>query len=382
VLSVAYPLAPVGPDAVGGTEQVLVSLDAALTAAGHTSLVIACRGSRVTGTLLETELPPPPYDPHAQRIAQERHRRALAEALERWHVDVVHFHGLDFAAYLPVAVPLALPLALDVPHRLSLSTPATVATLHLPIAAYGAEALRAHQTGVSLVCVSRAQWRDYAATGGSAVVIENGVTIPDAPPRTRRRAFALALGRVCPEKGLHLAVAAARRAGIPLLIAGRVFPYPDHQRYFAEVLAPTLDQQRRFIGAAGPDRKRRLLASARCIVVPSLIAETSSLVAMEALAAGTPVVARAVGALPDIVEPGRTGFLADSVEDLSIGMLAAADLRGDECRQVARVRFNVATTTGQYLALYDALACGRAAAVPYLSQEPRARVAGEAAGDG
>src|SRR5690606_1063450 len=129
--------------------------------------------------------------------------------------------------------------------------------------------------------------------------IENGVPVEALGARVRKRGFALALGRICPEKGYHLALEAAHRAGLPLLLAGAVFRYAAHERYFREEIAPRLDSLRRFIGAVPLGRKRRLLAAARCVVVPSLVPETSSLVAMEALASGTPVVAFPVGALAD-----------------------------------------------------------------------------------
>ena len=88
----------------------------------------------------------------------------------------------------------------------------------------------------------------------------------------------------CPEKGYHLALDAAHLAGMALLLAGEVFPYPEHQRYFHEEIGPRLDSTRRFIGPVGGQRKRGLLQRAQCLIVPSLVAETSSLVAMEALA--------------------------------------------------------------------------------------------------
>ena len=76
---------------------------------------------------------------------------------------------------------------------------------------------------------------------------------------------------------------------------------------------PHLDRDCRWIGAVGGRRKKRLLGQARCVLVPSKARETSSLVAMEAIAAGTPVIAYRAGALPDIVEDGRTGFIVDDV---------------------------------------------------------------------
>ena len=101
----------------------------------------------------------------------------------------------------------------------------------------------------------------------------------------------MALGRICPEKGYHIALDAAARAGVPMVLAGEVFRYPAHEQYFRDEIAPRLDASRRFIGPVGLHRKRRLLSEARCLLAPSLAPETSSLVAMEALACGTPVIA-------------------------------------------------------------------------------------------
>src|SRR5919108_773168 len=101
VLNVAYPLAPVGPDAVGGAEQILTSLDAALTRAGHRSIVVAAEGSVAAGTLAATPAATVTLTDDVRRQVQVRHRLAVERALERWPIDVVHLHGIDFHAYLP-----------------------------------------------------------------------------------------------------------------------------------------------------------------------------------------------------------------------------------------------------------------------------------------
>ncbi len=126
-------------------------------------------------------------------------------------------------------------------------------------------------------------------------------------------------------------------------------------RYFRDEVRPRLGAGARFLGPIGVAEKARLLARARCLVVPSLAPETSSLVAMEALACGTPVVARRVGALPEIVEDGRTGFLVDGVDELAEAIRDSARLSAADCRGAAEARFGAATMVERYLDLYRRL---------------------------
>jgi glycosyltransferase involved in cell wall biosynthesis len=168
--------------------------------------------------------------------------------------------------------------------------------------------------------------------------------------------FAAALGRICPEKGFHLALDAAKRARIGLLLAGKLFLYPSHERYFEQEIAPRLDRLRRFIGLIGPIGRRRLLASARCLLVPSLAPETSSLVTMEALACGTPVIAFRSGALTEIIEHGKTGLLVTDEREMADAIQASGDLDPETCRQTAQERFSLGRMTAAYLAVYRRLA--------------------------
>src|SRR5438309_9297420 len=84
VLSIAYPLAPVGPDAAGGSEQILTLLDRTLVRNGDRSVVIACEGSKAEGTLITVPLPGGELDESAHAAAQEQYRRAILRALNRW----------------------------------------------------------------------------------------------------------------------------------------------------------------------------------------------------------------------------------------------------------------------------------------------------------
>jgi glycosyltransferase involved in cell wall biosynthesis len=341
VLNVAYPLAPVGPDAVGGAEQVLSALDRALVNAGHRSLVVACEGSEVAGTLCPIPAEAGPLDQAARQRAWAAHRQAIVDCRRRWPVDLVHLHGIDFDAYLPADGP-------------------TLVTLHLPLGWYPAEALQPARPDLWLHGVSDAQCRDAPSGAGLLPPIPNGVSIGDGTLPHAKRCFVLMLGRICPEKGIHLALDASRQADVPLIVAGRLFPYDAHIRYFEQEVVPRLDTRQRFVGPLGLRRKRRFLAAARCLVVPSLCPETSSLVAMEALSCGTPVVAFPNGALPEIVDHGRTGFLVRDVAEMAEAIRAAADLDPAECRAEAVRRFSLDRMVQRYLSVYHRLAAERA----------------------
>ncbi|HJP97131.1 MAG TPA: glycosyltransferase, partial [Rhodanobacteraceae bacterium] len=175
--------------------------------------------------------------------------------------------------------------------------------------------------------------------------------------------FALAMGRICPEKGFDDAVRAARAAGFGLRIAGALFPWPEHVRYFHEELEPALDADRRWIGVVHGLRKQAWLASARCVLIASRARETSSLVAMEALAAGTPVIAYRSGALPELIEHGVAGFMVDDVDGMAKAIARVDEIDPRACIRVARERCQLARMLDAYLALYARL-IGREAAAP------------------
>ncbi len=347
IVNVAYPLAPVGPDAVGGAEHILYAIDTALVAAGHRSIVIAQEGSRCGGHLYPVPRVAGPFDAsHLARaqVANNVSRRLRAVLEREASVDVIHFHGVDCASYIP---------RVDIPR---------LVTLHLMPERYDKSLFDRCDESLYLHGVSAAQHRRLKALDAQRLLppIENGVDIPPTPassPPPHRLNIVVALGRVCLEKGFHLAIDAARAAGVPIVIAGDVFPYPEHARYWRELIEPRLlagDAQ--FIGPIGPARKRRLLASAKALLVSSVVEETSSLVAMEALAVGTPVIGFRKDALADIIEDGRTGFLVDDVDGMANAIRRVERLNRVACEQTARARFDRARMLQEYLARYELLA--------------------------
>lgn len=344
VVSVAYPLARVGPDAVGGAEQILSAIDAALVAAGHRSIVVAVEGSEAAGELVSYQWPEhdPPLSKRAVCEQRGRAHSTLRRVLDGGGVDLVHMHGVDFHEYIPC------------------SGPPVMVTLHLPLSWYPPVALQPGRDDVWLHCVSATQQAAAPACTRLLPPIQNGVPVEQlGAARPRKRPHALMLARICPEKRPHLALQAAHAADIPLLIGGEVFPYPEHQQYFDQQVQPLLDDRRRYLGPLPFARKRRLLASARCLLISSQ-EETSSLVAMEAAACGTPTIAFRNGALPEIVEHGRTGLLVDGVTEMATAIGRVDRISPDTCRAVARERFSVKRMSADYLARYAELASMRA----------------------
>ena len=143
------------------------------------------------------------------------------------------------------------------------------------------------------------------------------------------------------------------------MVAGAIFPYDAHQKYFQEQLLPLLSPPHRYLGAAGFLQKIRLLAEARCLLVPSLVEETSSLVTMEALACGTPVIAFRAGAMTEMIDDGRTGFLVRDTAEMAVAIERAGEIAGEECRREAAMRFAAGTMTARYFELYEQIASAR-----------------------
>jgi glycosyltransferase involved in cell wall biosynthesis len=337
IIQVAFPFAPVGPDAVGGAEQVLTQLEAGLTRLGHRCITIACEGSQSLGPLIATPLPRDgnPIDEAARARVDAAHRQGIAQAL-RQGADLVHLHGVDAADYLP---PPGVP---------------ALVTLHLPPAWYPPESFSPDRPDTWLNAVSWSQHRACPKVPALLPPVQNGVPVEAlGSTRVTRRRYALALGRICAEKNLHEALDAGTRAGVPVLLGGEVFPYAEHERYWREEIAPRLKQgPHRFLGPLGFARKRRLLSGALCLLSASLAPETSSLVTMEALACGTPVVAFPSGALPEIVEHGVTGFLVRDVAEMAEAIRAVPGIDAEACRAAARRRFSAEAMVEGYLALY------------------------------
>ncbi|WP_372939537.1 glycosyltransferase [Mycolicibacterium sp.] len=159
-------------------------------------------------------------------------------------------------------------------------------------------------------------------------------------------------GRITPEKGTHLAIEAARRAGMPLVLAG---PISDPQ-YFAERVEPELGSEVRYAGHLGQDALARVVGSAGAALVTPTWDEPYGLVIAEAMSCGTPVVAFDRGGVPELVGP-RCGRLVppNDVAAMARAIPEVLQLSRLVVRRHAKSRCSATAMLHSYLALYGRL---------------------------
>jgi len=162
------------------------------------------------------------------------------------------------------------------------------------------------------------------------------------------------LGRISPEKRVDRAIEIAKRVGMPLKIAAKVDRVDKD--YFDSVIAPLLrDSLVEFVGEIGDIEKDEFLGNAYALIFPIDWPEPFGLVMIEAMACGTPVVAYRGGAVPELVEPGHTGFIVESLEDAVEAVRRVAELSRKRCREVFEQRFTATRMAHDYVQQFERL---------------------------
>jgi glycosyltransferase involved in cell wall biosynthesis len=344
---VSTPFVAVPPPAYGGTELIVHSLARALERAGHEVVVFATGDSQVArlrAFFHEAVWPPHPY-------AELLHCRFAAREIQEGDFDVVHAH-----------CPALLAFASDF-------KPPVVYTLHHERLAPLSRYYRCIP-GVRFVAISarQAQLSDPPAHD----VVHHGLD-PDLYPVVGPGGdAAFFLGRLSRCKAPDLAVEAAARAGVRLVVAGKVHEM-DEVPGWPEELAQALSRPNvRWLDGADLATKRRLFARSRALLVPLRWEEPFGLVMIEAMLAGCPVIAFPLGAAPEIVEDGRTGFLVGGVREMAAALRRAPRLDRLAIQVRARERFSAGRMAERYLSVYRSALADRV-----IGREARHPEAGE-----
>ena len=181
----------------------------------------------------------------------------------------------------------------------------------------------------------------------------NAIDLSVYPVQPHRGAYLLFVGRMTADKGCHRAIAVATELGLPLKIAGKCREAAEKE-YFRELVEPHLNDRIQYLGEVTHGEKVELMQDARATLFPIEWEEPFGLVMIESMACGTPVIATRHGAVPEVIEHGRSGIVVDHYPDM-VGALEAADaLEPMECRRYVEERFSSERMVGDYEAAYEA----------------------------
>jgi glycosyltransferase involved in cell wall biosynthesis len=210
-------------------------------------------------------------------------------------------------------------------------------------------AFKQYENRVHYVAISEADRHPdlrYAAT------IHHGIPLEVFPFDPHGGEDLLFFGRIHPDKGAAEAIAAARRSGRKLTMAGIV----QDQNYHREQVAPALDDQSViYLGPIGGAARAKTLGSARALLHLINFDEPFGLSVVEALACGTPVIARNRGSMPELIDDGVTGFLVDSLDAAVDAINRIDEIDRAACRAAVSARFTIDLMADRYLRLYRSI---------------------------
>jgi len=327
------------PRGYGPWEQVASTLAEGLFALGHDVTLFATADS-LTAAKLHAEAPhgyeedpglgTPRYD---VKVYEGLHNAAAFERADEFDVLSNQF---DF-----------LPLT----YSRLVSTP-VVTTVH----GFSSEAIlpvyRAYDDIARYVAISDA---DRHPDLGYEATIHHGIETDRFTYRAGPGEHLLFLGRIHPDKGTHLAIEVAHRTGLPLVIAGII----QDEGYFRELVEPHLAAPGiSYAGPVGPAQRDELLGGALALLHLIGFAEPFGLSVVESLATGTPVIAYPLGSMPEIIRPGRTGFLVDDVAGAVEAVGRVGSLSRKQCRDDVEERFTAARMVADYAELFARIASG------------------------
>ncbi len=331
----------VPPPAYGGIELVVGLLTDELVRQGH-EVTLFASGDSITLAKLES------VHPRAIRTDPTVKEYGIYEMLQLSQVyeradefDIIHSHmGASALSYANLV-----------------KTP-TVHTLH-GIFTPDNEKLFTYARDQYYVSISNAQ-REPRLGLNCVETVYNGIdpTIYEFRSQAQTPPYLAFLGRLSPEKGPHLAIKIAKQSGWQLKMAGKVDQVD--REFFEREIAPQIDgKQIQYLGEADHNQKCELLGGAVATLFPITWREPFGLVMIESMATGTPVIAMEMGATPEVIAEGKSGFLCQTLDECIAAIDKAANLNRYECRDRVLAHFSVACMTEGYEAVYQQIMAER-----------------------
>jgi glycosyltransferase involved in cell wall biosynthesis len=330
----APPWFAVPPTGYGGIEWVVSLLADGLVDAGHDVTLFASGDSR-TRAKLAAIFPEAPSRQIGRTFWELRHALSCFERADEF--DVINDHTGMLGATLGATV----------------TTP-VVHTVHGPLTGDPGqiyEQISRVAPNVGLISISMNQRKPKPDLNWVANC-PNALDFSVYPVMPHRGEYLLFLGRMSPDKGAHRAVAVARETGLPLKLAGKM-QEPKEREYFHELVEPHLVNGIEYMGEVTHGEKVELLQHARATLFPIEWEEPFGLVMIESMACGTPVIATRRGAVPEVIEDGRSGIIVDDYREMAGALERADELEPLELRRYVEEEFSPQRMVRNYVAAYE-----------------------------
>lgn len=349
VAVIAPPWVTVPPVAYGGTEAAIDVLCRGLVVRGHEVLLVTTGESSPSSGIERTALFPSPVaglaasgepgsEPAVVRTAEIEHAAFGHLRATEWGADVVHDHTIAGPAF-------------GAARQARGFGPPVVTTHHGRFDDSVGAIFIALSRVMPVIALSHAHARDAKAATIAAVIHHGVDTDQYRPAETPPGDSALFVGRISADKGIETAIQAARLAGVPLKIAAKMREAAE-RAYFDSRIAPLLGDEIEYVGELSRAELVIAMANARCLLNPICWNEPFGLVVIEALACGAPVVTTPRGAMPELVDDGRTGFIRSSPSDLADALRHVGDIDRSACRAAVLERFSMDRVARDHETLY------------------------------
>jgi len=344
IAMVMPPWYEVPPAGYGGLERVCASLIDGLIARGHDVTLFGTGPSTGTKARFVSTHPELQYPRLLESMPELVHVTQVNELIEQGSFDIVH----DHTTVGPVTA-------------VKRSVPSVVTVHGCPVGELN-DYLSRVDDSVSLIAISHAQ-RKVAPNLRWTTTIHHGIEV-DGPLKTEpSQGPVLWLGRFAHDKGPDLAIEACRKAGLPLVLAGKC-NQKDEWQYLDEVVTPILGPDVELIVNGQRDQTEKLLFEARSLIMPIRWEEPFGMVMIEAMAKGTPVVALRHGAVPEVILHGRTGLVCTEDTELPEALLEAQAMDPADCIRHVQTSFSVDLMAQRYERAYRSLIGGQQHTAP------------------
>ncbi len=351
IAQIAPPWFSIPPKNYGGTELLIHNLVEAQVAQGHDVTLFAPQDAKTsaklvsffTTSLVEEGMP---WNVHFKAYYH------LYKSLERARdFDIVHTH-LSSASDLYI-FPLTATLA--TPHITTLESSFPFDRVSNQVGEADRLFMEWAST-VPMVTLSQAAQASVPYDLNFCGYVHPGLSLRDYPFENREREeFFIWMGRFVPEKGAHLAIEAAKRAKVPLILSGPVDQHvPEALTYFKQGIEPQIDNKEvMYVGPSDMQQKVYLFSRARGLLNPIQWEEPFGMVMIEAMALGCPVIAFARGAAPEIVFHNKTGFLVHTLEEIIHYIAKIDQINPPATREYVEEHFSARRMAEKYVRIYE-----------------------------